>query len=168
DLAAIDTTLSGPRRPQDRRGPAEVAAWATGLPEAGADLPRAAVAIAAITSCTNSADPRLLVTAGLLARNARRFGLRPPAWVKTSFAPGSAVAVRYLERAGLLADLAALGFDVVGIGCTTCIGNSGPLAAAADAAVRDGGARVVAVLSGNRNFPRRVHPLIDDAFLCSP
>ncbi|ESR23738.1 Aconitate hydratase [Lutibaculum baratangense AMV1] len=168
DLDGLATTIAGPTRPQDAQAPAAVAAWAETRPDTDGALPPAAVAIAAITSCTNSADPRMLVAAGLLARNARRLGLKPPPWVKTSFAPGSTVATRYLERAGLLSDLAAVGFDVVGIGCTTCIGNSGPLVPEVEAAVRERGAEVVAVLSGNRNFSRRVHPLIENGFLCSP
>ena len=127
-----------------------------------------AVAIAAITSCTNTSDPSLLVAAGLLARKARRFGLTPPAWVKTSLAPGSPTAERYLRRAGLLADLEAVGFGIVGYGCTTCIGNSGPLPAIIEQAMAERGILPVAVLSGNRNFPGRVHPQLEAGFLASP
>jgi aconitate hydratase len=126
-----------------------------------------AVAIAAITSCTNTSDPRLLVAAGLLARRARALGLAPAGWVKTSLAPGSPAAARYLQRSGLMPDLEALGFGIVGFGCTTCIGNSGPLTPQMEAAV-DRGALPVAVLSGNRNFPGRVHPRLEAAFLASP
>jgi aconitate hydratase len=127
-----------------------------------------AVAIAAITSCTNTSDPRLLVAAGLVARKARRFGLMPPAWVKTSLAPGSPTAERYLSRAGLLDDLEAVGFGIVGFGCTTCIGNSGPLPAIIEQAMQERGIVPVAVLSGNRNFPGRVHPQLEAGFLASP
>ena len=112
--------------------------------------------------------PRLLVAAGLLARKARGFGLMPPAWVKTSLAPGSPTAERYLRRAGLLEDLEALGFGIVGYGCTTCIGNSGPLPAVIDEAMTKRGIVPVAVLSGNRNFPGRVHPQLEAGFLASP
>ncbi|OWJ66674.1 aconitate hydratase AcnA [Inquilinus limosus] len=174
DLDAVATSLAGPKRPQDRLAPAEVPralAQAQGRllrPAAGGTAPPdGAVAIAAITSCTNTTDPRLLVAAGLLARKARRLGLRPPPWVKTSLAPGSPAAARYLERAGLAADLEALGFGIVGYGCTTCIGQSGPLEPAMEAAIR-GGTAAAAVLSGNRNFPGRIHPLVEAGFLASP
>ncbi|MGO4723673.1 MULTISPECIES: aconitate hydratase AcnA [unclassified Inquilinus] len=174
DLDGIATSLAGPRRPQDRLSPAEAPRaleQVHGRPLRPAPdsttPPDGAVALAAITSCTNTSDPRLLVAAGLLARKARQFGLRPPPWVKTSLAPGSPAAARYLERSGLLADLEALGFGIVGYGCTTCIGNSGPLAPVMDAAIR-GGLAAAAVLSGNRNFPGRVHPQIEAGFLASP
>jgi aconitate hydratase A / 2-methylisocitrate dehydratase len=175
DLAAVEPSVAGPRRPQDRL---DAGATATGLapPRAhaqdtgvGLALPDdGAVAIAALTSCTNTSDPRLLVTAGLLARRARQLGLKPPAWVKTSLAPGSPTAARYLRRAGLLADLEALGFAIVGYGCTTCIGNSGALTKAIEEAQESRGIRAVAVLCGNRNFPGRVHPRLEAAFLASP
>jgi aconitate hydratase len=174
DLDSVEVSLAGPRRPQDRI-PAgmTVAALAPVLkarPAATrAEGPNdAAVAIAAITSCTNTSDPRLVIAAGLLARKARRLGLKPPAWVKTSLAPGSPTAARYLRRAGLLDDLAALGFGIVGYGCTTCIGNSGPLTTDIVAAMDQRGIVPVAVLSGNRNFPGRVHPQLEAAFLASP
>jgi aconitate hydratase len=174
DLDAVGTSLAGPRRPQDRLAPAEVPqalALAYGHPlrpaSSEAAPPDGAVAIAAITSCTNTTDPRLLVAAGLLARKARRLGLCPPAWVKTSLAPGSPAAARYLERAGLIPDLEALGFAIIGYGCTTCIGNSGPLLPVMEAAIRDGLA-AAAVLSGNRNFPGRIHPQVEAGFLASP
>ena len=130
--------------------------------------PQRIVAIAAITSCTNTSDARLAIAAGLLASKARAFGLHPPAWVKTSFAPGSPTAARYLRRAGLLDDMEALGFGIVGYGCTTCIGNSGPLHADMLEAMARSEVQPVAVLSGNRNFPGRVHPQIDANFLASP
>ncbi len=125
------------------------------------------MALAALTSCTNTTDFGLLVAAGLLARRARRLGLRPAPWVKTSLTPGSPAARRRLERAGLLADLEAMGFAVAGYGCATCIGNSGPLLPAMEAAVA-AGVVPVAVLSGNRNFPGRVHAQVDQALLASP
>ncbi|HEY9344830.1 MAG TPA: aconitase family protein, partial [Inquilinus sp.] len=160
--------------PQDRiPASATVPALAPMLPAPSA-APRAgepgdgAVAVAAITSCTNTSDPRLLIAAGLLARKARRLGLRPPAWVKTSLAPGSPTAERTLCRAGLLEDLEALGFGIVGYGCTTCIGNSGPLTPAIERAMAGRGILPVAVLSGNRNFPGRVHPQLEAGFLASP
>ncbi len=173
DLAAIETSLAGPHRPQDRIAAATTrqamgaTASPTGVALASTVEPRWPVVIAAITSCTNTSDPRLLVAAGLLAGKARIFGLKPPAWVKTSLAPGSPSAGAMLARSGTLDDLAALGFDIVGHGCTTCIGNSGPLTSAANQAIKSG-ARVVAVLSGNRNFPGRVHGDVQDAFLASP
>jgi aconitate hydratase len=174
DLSQVTTSLAGPKRPQDRLPPAK----ATMVLEAHykrplrtcedtATPPDGAVAIAAITSCTNTSDPRLTIAAGLLARNARRLGLKPAPWVKTSLAPGSPAARRYLTRSGLMDDLSAIGFDIVGFGCTTCIGNSGPLEASMSAAIESGTA-AVAVLSGNRNFPGRVHPQLDAGFLASP
>src|SRR3712207_339774 len=173
DMDRIGTSLAGPRRPQDRLSLDEVAAaigpWMSARAAApDRDVPDAAVAIAAITSCTNTSDPRLVVAAGLLARKARRLGLSPAPWVKTSFAPGSPTAERYLSRASLLDDLAAVGFGIVGYGCTTCIGNSGPLAPAMSEAIARHDTFPVAVLSGNRNFPGRVHPQIEAGFLASP
>ncbi|WP_158915777.1 aconitate hydratase AcnA [Caulobacter sp. S45] len=172
DLDTVCATLAGPRRPQDPVALDGIRA-ALGLdakPAATAPgaVPQGAVVIAAITSCTNTSDPRLVVAAGLLARKARRLGLTPKPWVKTSLAPGSPTAERYLRRAGLLEDLEAVGFGIVGYGCTTCIGNSGPLGALAQAAIEAGAVAPVAVLSGNRNFPGRVHPQLDLAFLASP
>lgn len=131
-------------------------------------LPRAPIAIAAITSCTNTSDPRLLIAAGLVACKARTLGLTPPQWVKTSLVPGSPAAERLLHRAGLLEDLEVIGFSIVGYGCTTCIGNSGPLTEPIAAFVRDTGKKPVAVLSGNRNFPGRIHPDLDLGLLASP
>jgi aconitate hydratase len=131
-------------------------------------IPNGAVAIAAITSCTNTSDPRLLIAAALLARKARQQGLTTTSWVKTSLAPGSPAAELYLRRSGLLADLEALGFGIVGFGCTTCIGNSGALVPEMARAIESGRLVPVAVLSGNRNFPGRVHPQIEASFLASP
>jgi aconitate hydratase len=126
------------------------------------------VVIAAITSCTNTSNPAVMLAAGLLARKAVRLGLQVPAWVKTSLAPGSRVVTRYLERAGLAPYLEALGFHLVGYGCTTCIGNSGPLAPAVSRAIQEKGLNVAAVLSGNRNFEGRIHPYVRANFLASP
>ncbi|WP_229428459.1 aconitate hydratase AcnA [Microvirga pudoricolor] len=174
DLNDVEVSLAGPSRPQDRiRAGATVQALAPLLAGRGGDAPartpgNGAVAIAAITSCTNTSDPRLLVAAGLLARKARRLGLTPPPWVKTSLAPGSPTAERYLRRSGLLEDLEAVGFGIVGYGCTTCIGNSGPLPSPIEHAIQERGIVPVAVLSGNRNFPGRVHPQLEAGFLASP
>ena len=124
--------------------------------------------IAAITSCTNTSNPSVMLAAGLLARKAVQLGLSVPAYVKTSLAPGSRVVTRYLERAGLTPYLEALGFHLVGYGCTTCIGNSGPLAPAVSRAIQENNLIVAAVLSGNRNFEGRVHPEVRANYLASP
>ncbi|MCP3389807.1 aconitate hydratase AcnA [Bradyrhizobium sp. CCGB12] len=170
DLDEVELSLAGPRRPQDRIAASRTAeALGVEATASPADAPAdGAVAIAAITSCTNTSDPRLLVAAGLLARKARMFGLTPPAWVKTSLAPGSPTAENYLHRAGLMDDLEALGFGIVGYGCTTCIGNSGPLAPVMAEALTSRMIAPVAVLSGNRNFPGRVHTQVENGFLASP
>ncbi|HEY0997745.1 MAG TPA: aconitate hydratase AcnA [Gemmatimonadaceae bacterium] len=131
-------------------------------------LKHGAVVIAAITSCTNTSNPSVMLAAGLLARNAVKKGLKSKPWVKTSLAPGSKVATDYFEAAGVMKDLGALGFDVVGYGCTTCIGNSGPLPEPIAKAVEDGKLFVAAVLSGNRNFEGRVNPLTRYNYLASP
>ncbi|MEI4472253.1 aconitate hydratase AcnA [Frigidibacter sp. MR17.24] len=175
DLSALPPLVAGPRRPQDAvaagtmRAATEAALGRAlaPLPATVTDLPDGGVGIAAITSCTNTSDPRLLIAAGLLARKARARGLGPAPWVKTSLAPGSPSAASYLARAGLLEDLEAVGFGIVGFGCTTCIGNSGPLPEAVETALAAGRA-VVAVLSGNRNFPGRVHAKLDLGYLASP
>ena len=173
DLSTLRPLLAGPRRPQDRcppgaaRARVEAAIDRPLAPDARGDVPDGAVGVAAITSCTNTSDPRLLITAGLLARKARQRGLQVPHWVKTSLAPGSPSARDYLMRAGLTEDLSALGFDIVGFGCTTCIGNSGPLPPVVETALAQGKA-ICAVLSGNRNFPGRVHPKLDLGYLASP
>ena len=132
------------------------------------ELRDGAIVIAAITSCTNTSNPAVMVGAGLLARRARQRGLTVKPWVKTSLAPGSTVVTEYLEKAGLLDDLDALGFQVVGYGCTTCIGNSGPLADPISAAIRKADLVVCSVLSGNRNFEGRIHPDVRMNFLASP
>jgi aconitate hydratase len=172
DLGSVATRIAGPQRPQDLLEPGDagraVAALAREPGAAHGPIGNGAVAIAAITSCTNTTDPRLTVAAGLLARKARLRGLGPKPWVKTSFSPGSPAAVSYLQRAGLIEDLEAVGFGIVGFGCMTCIGNSGPLLSDMEAAIREHGVTAAAVLSGNRNFPGRVHPLLNAGFLASP
>jgi aconitate hydratase len=135
---------------------------------AGFELRSGSVVIAAITSCTNTSNPSVMVAAGLLARNAVARGLSTPPWVKTSLAPGSRAVTDYLAGAGLMAPLEALGFDLVGYGCTTCIGNSGPLADEIAAAIEGNDLVGVAVLSGNRNFEGRIHPLARASYLASP
>jgi aconitate hydratase len=167
--------MAGPRRPQDRvpvRGvqssfrrafPAAVAA-----PAPGGGLGHGSVVIAAITSCTNTSNPSVMVAAGLVAKKAVERGLRSKPWVKTSLAPGSKVVTRYLQDAGLAPYLEQLGFFTVGYGCTTCIGNSGPLAEEVEATVAAEGLIVSAVLSGNRNFEGRVHALVRANYLASP
>ncbi|MCW2241412.1 aconitate hydratase AcnA [Azospirillum canadense] len=174
DLGSLGPTLAGPRRPHDRLAPDQVPAVMAPLvtgaapPAEGDEVPEDAVAIAAITSCTNTTDLGLLVAAGLLARKARRLGLHPPAWVKTSLTPGSPATARRLARAGLLEDLEALGFGIAAYGCATCIGNSGPLLPVVAEAMERRGIKPVVVLSGNRNFPGRVHPQLTSALLASP
>jgi aconitate hydratase len=184
DLASVEPSLAGPRRPQDRVLLSNVAAgFAQELPKlAGArELHRAAevvgtdfgvkdgdVVIAAITSCTNTSNPSVMMAAGLLARNAVKRGLKVKPWVKTSLAPGSQVVTEYLAAAGLNKDLDTLGFNLVGYGCTTCIGNSGPLPEAIGAAVDEGDLVVGAVLSGNRNFEGRISPQVRANYLASP
>ncbi|MCW8944622.1 MAG: aconitate hydratase AcnA, partial [Sedimenticola sp.] len=132
------------------------------------NLEHGAVVIAAITSCTNTSNPAVLIAAGLLARNARKRGLKTKPWVKTSLAPGSKVVTDYLQRTGLLDDLEALGFYVVGYGCTTCIGNSGPLAAEISQGIHEGKLLATSVLSGNRNFEGRIHQDVRANYLASP
>jgi aconitate hydratase len=191
DLSAIEPSLAGPKRPQDRvplhsaksvyrtsvkkmaeersqKNPTATGTAAAKLGAAPVEIKDGAVLIAAITSCTNTSNPAVLVAAGLLARNARAKGLSTKPWVKTSLAPGSRVVTDYLQKAGLLTDLEALGFYTVGYGCTTCIGNSGPLKPEISEAVRAGDLIACAVLSGNRNFEGRVHPEIKMNFLASP
>ncbi|MGO4306888.1 aconitate hydratase AcnA [Cupriavidus sp. RAF12] len=171
DLARIGMHVAGPRRPQDLLSYADTAAALAKFPFAGqqrADMPRYPVAIAAITSCTNTSDPALLMAAGLVARKARALGLSVAPWIKTSLAPGSPAAASYLERSGLIDDLSAVGFDIVGFGCTTCIGNSGPLTPEIRDALAEGSAWPVAMLSGNRNFPGRIHPDLNLGFIMSP
>jgi aconitate hydratase len=172
DLDRVGMHVAGPKRPQDLLSYTEVAQVLArdGFQPSGkeARLPDYPVAIAAITSCTNTSDPGLLVAAGLVARRARQLGLTVPPWVKTSLGPGSPAAAAYLARAGLMDDLSAVGFDIVGYGCTTCIGNSGPLSEPVQQALALEAIKPVAVLSGNRNFPGRIHPELELGFLMSP
>ncbi|MCL2789408.1 MAG: aconitate hydratase AcnA [Desulfobulbus sp.] len=171
-LDSVTPSLAGPRRPQDLLPMAGVREdfsrqFAPQAP-ATAGLADGAVVIAAITSCTNTSNPDVMIGAGLLARKARARGLTSKPWVKTSLAPGSRVVTRYLEQSGLLPDLEALGFYVVGYGCTTCIGNSGPLSDAVSAEIRERNLVAAAVLSGNRNFEARIHPQVRANYLASP
>jgi len=181
DLNSVEPTLAGPKRPQDRvllRGAKE--AFAKSMAgQASAkihvknngdqfDLSNGSVVIAAITSCTNTSNPSLMIGAGLLAKKAVERGLTSKPWVKTSLAPGSKVVTDYLDAAGLTAFLEKLNFHLVGFGCTTCIGNSGPLPEAIGKAIKDNNLTAVAVLSGNRNFEGRIHPLVRANYLASP
>lgn len=177
DLEDVVPAISGPKRPQDRIALTDsVTAFATVCPEeksvpvAGEDyeIANGDVVIAAITSCTNTSNPAVMLAAGLVARKARAKGLTVKPWVKTSLAPGSQVVTDYLDKAGLSEDLDALGFDTVGYGCTTCIGNSGPLPAPISAAVNEHDLNVTSVLSGNRNFEGRISPDIKSNYLASP
>jgi aconitate hydratase len=191
DLSTVEPSLAGPKRPQDRvplgaaqstyrreagkliEERAQKNPDATGKATAIVDgtsfeVGDGAVLIAAITSCTNTSNPAVLVAAGLLARNANALGLKSKPWVKTSLAPGSRVVTDYLNKAGLLRELEALGFYTVGYGCTTCIGNSGPLKLQISDAVKAGDVVACSVLSGNRNFEGRVHPEVKMNFLASP
>jgi aconitate hydratase len=185
DLKTVRPSLAGPKRPQDRvlledmvagfktalkdQG-VSVKASAKRVPVKGAkhDLGNGDVVIAAITSCTNTSNPSVMLGAGLVARNAAKLGLSVKPWVKTSLAPGSQVVTEYLKKAGLQKDLNKLGFNLVGYGCTTCIGNSGPLAPAISEAVAKNDLVVTSVLSGNRNFEGRVSPDVRANYLASP
>jgi aconitate hydratase len=186
DLSTVQPSLAGPKRPQDRVLLKDAAtAFATELTKSLGVAPgdetlsipvdgkpyaitQGDVVIAAITSCTNTSNPYVMVAAGLVARKARALGLHPKPWVKTSLAPGSQVVTEYLDGAGLSADLDALGFNTVGYGCTTCIGNSGPLDEALADAIESRKLVVASVLSGNRNFEGRVHPNVRANYLASP
>ncbi len=186
DLSTVQPSLAGPKRPQDRvllkDAAAEfakeltkglgVAADAAGTKAAvagkGYEITHGDVVIAAITSCTNTSNPYVLVAAGLVARKARALGLTPKPWVKTSLAPGSQVVTEYLDKSKLSADLDAMGFQTVGYGCTTCIGNSGPLDDAIVDAIESNKLVAVSVLSGNRNFEGRVHANVRANYLASP
>jgi aconitate hydratase len=183
DLSSVEPSLAGPKRPQDRVLLSEVddqfnaelentykKANDPRVPVDGEnhDLGNGDVVIAAITSCTNTSNPSVLIAAGLVARKAREFGLDRKPWVKTSLAPGSQVVTDYLDRSGLSEDLNAIGFDLVGYGCTTCIGNSGPLAEPISQAITDKDLVAVSVLSGNRNFEGRVSPDCRANYLASP
>ena len=164
DLDRIDPTVAGPRQPNERRALREVPASYREVARTGSP---GHVAIASITSCTNTANPRLMIQAGLLARRAAQRGLTPQPWVKTSLSPGSKVVEQYLDKAGLLPYLEAIGFHIAGFGCMTCIGNSGGLLESMNVEA-DEGLNPVAVLSGNRNFGGRVNPRLSLAYLASP
>ena len=177
DMGEVEPAISGPKRPQDRIALVDAKAAfkelvpeGTSIPVSGEDynLANGDVVIAAITSCTNTSNPSVLVAAGLVARKARALGLKVKPWVKTSLAPGSQVVTEYLTKAGLQEDLDALGFNTVGYGCTTCIGNSGPLAEPITKAIEAADLNVTAVLSGNRNFEGRISPHIKSNYLASP
>ncbi len=168
-LAAKGKPATGlPKSAKVRLDGAGGAAGAAGTRPVEFELAHGSVVIAAITSCTNTSNPSVLMAAGLLARKARAEGLTSRPWVKTSLAPGSQVVTNYLKKAGLLADLESLGFHVVGYGCTTCIGNSGPLLPEIHEAAKKNDLAVAAVLSGNRNFEGRIHPLVKMNYLTSP
>ena len=187
DLSTVVPSISGPKRPQDRieltdaknqfakdihnyAAPGEESKSAPVSTGDGRnfELANGAVAIASITSCTNTSNPSVMLAAGLLARNARKRGLNSKPWVKTSIAPGSKVVTDYYTKAGLIEDLEALNFFVVGYGCTTCIGNSGPLDAEISESIQDNDLAVTAVLSGNRNFEGRISPDVKMNYLASP
>jgi aconitate hydratase len=186
DLATVEPSIAGPKRPQDRLSlsqashaftsemtkslgvPANDVATKIQVEGKTYELGHGDVVIAAITSCTNTSNPYVMVAAGLVARKARALGLTPKPWVKTSLAPGSQVVTEYLDKSGLTEDLDAMGFQTVGYGCTTCIGNSGPLDAEISDAIESGKLLAVSVLSGNRNFEGRVHPLTRGNYLASP
>jgi aconitate hydratase len=186
DLADVRPSLAGPRRPQERvpledmsrkfreslptlaQGRGEVIATRAEVAGKREFVRDGDVVIASITSCTNTSNPALMLAAGLLARNAVAMGLKPKPWVRTSLAPGSRAVTGYLADAGLLEPLEALGFATVGYGCATCIGNSGPLADELSRAVKEDRLVVAAVLSGNRNFEARIHPLVRANYLASP
>ncbi|MBI3859336.1 MAG: aconitate hydratase AcnA [Thaumarchaeota archaeon] len=195
DLDKVEPSIAGPRNPEERHALGTVPSFARALldqrlarpPSGGASagtqrsqlmleedgpvhhpLQDGAIVIAAITSCTNTSNPTVMVGAGLIARNAIEAGLKVKPWVKPSLAPGSTVVTDYLEKAGLLRHLDTLGFALVGYGCTTCIGNSGPLAPEVESEIKERDLYVVAVLSGNRNFDGRIHPLVKGSFLMSP
>jgi aconitate hydratase len=193
DLDAVETTLAGPKRPQDRvplsrlkesfrkslTAPAKERGFGLGETDLGRSaivqsngtrqsLGHGAVVIAAITSCTNTSNPSVMLGAGLLAQKAVERGLKVPTYVKTSLAPGSKVVTEYLQQAGVMPALEALGFDLVGYGCTTCIGNSGPLPEPVAKAISENPVVAAAVLSGNRNFEGRIHPQVKANYLASP
>ena len=182
DLGTVVPSIAGPKRPQDRielhkakeHYNSDIATYSSEKSKpaavAGADysIDNGVVAIASITSCTNTSNPSVMMAAGLLARKAVAKGLKSKPWVKTSLAPGSKVVTEYFDKAGLTADLNGLGFDLVGYGCTTCIGNSGPLDPDISAAINENDLAVTAVLSGNRNFEGRINPDVKMNYLASP
>ena len=184
DMSSVESSLAGPKRPQDRvtlrqlktateefigmDGKADESYMAFPLADSEAPMHHGDVVIAAITSCTNTSNPAVMIGAGLVARNALARGLKRKPWVKSSLAPGSKVVTDYLEKAGLQNALDELGFHLVGYGCTTCIGNSGPLPDAVSQTIEDNELVACSVLSGNRNFEGRIHPLVKANWLASP
>ena len=185
DLSTVTPAIAGPKRPQDRIELTDAKESFEGLvpsytsnpgvkvPVTLADgrsfeLANGAVTVAAITSCTNTSNPSVMIAAGLVAKKAHELGLKPKPWVKTSLAPGSQVVTDYFNRAGLAQHLSAVGFDLVGYGCTTCIGNTGPLIPEVSTAINDNDLAVTAVLSGNRNFEGRISPDVKMNYLASP
>ncbi len=186
DLADVEPSIAGPKRPQDRlrlksakakvsehidqlrSSKKDLASVELNIDDQAVELNDGDIVVAAITSCTNTSNPAVVVAAGLLAQKAVKAGLKPPPWVKTSLAPGSQVVTEYLKRSGLLEPLQKIGFSVVGYGCTTCIGNSGPLPKAVAQGIKEGELVVSSVLSGNRNFEGRVHAAVKMNFLASP
>ena len=182
DLGSVEPCIAGPKRPQDRvllksakqafstvlNDMVSTSGNGKGAPSANGGLGHGAVVVAAITSCTNTSNPSVMLAAGLVAKKAVERGLRPKPWVKTSLAPGSRVVTEYLKTAGLLEPLEQIGFGLVGYGCTTCIGNSGPLPEDVASAVKSQDLVVTSVLSGNRNFEGRVQPLVRANYLASP
>ncbi len=176
DLGTVEASLAGPKRPQDRVPLSGIKAATRSIIDSDEQLERATddelqdgdVVIAAVTSCTNTSNPKVMMAAGLLARNARAAGLSTRPWVKTSLAPGSKVVTEYLTATGLQQELDAIGFNLVGYGCTTCIGNSGPLPEAIERQIRERDLTVASVLSGNRNFEGRIHQHVRANWLASP
>ena len=175
DLSSVEASLAGPKRPQDRVALSGIKAATEQLLDGaragereGDELRDGDVVIAAVTSCTNTSNPKVMMAAGLLARNARAAGLSTRPWVKTSLAPGSKVVTEYLTATGLQDELDAIGFNLVGYGCTTCIGNSGPLPEAIEKQIRENKLTVSSVLSGNRNFEGRIHQQVRANWLASP
>lgn len=184
DLSTVESNLAGPKRPQDRVAVTDLQSaidnvielagkakqFNIGYPLSDSDLAmhHGDVVIAAITSCTNTSNPAVMIAAGLVARNALSKGLRRKPWVKSSLAPGSKVVTEYLKQTGLQSSLDELGFNLVGYGCTTCIGNSGPLLQAVEETIETNDLIVCSVLSGNRNFEGRIHPLVQANWLASP
>ncbi|MGL9775693.1 MAG: aconitate hydratase AcnA [Wolbachia sp.] len=173
DLSSVEPVMAGPKRPQDKVFLSQVAesfstSFSISESKESDVLQDGSVVIAAITSCTNTSNPSVMIAAGLVARNAIKLGIKSKPWVKTSLAPGSQVVTEYLEKSGLQQDLNALGFNLVGYGCTTCIGNSGPLNKNIENDIKSKNLTVAAVLSGNRNFEGRIHPLVKANYLASP
>ena len=185
DLSTVTPAIAGPKRPQDRIELTDAKESFEGLVPSytsnpgvkvpvtlsdgrSFELANGAVTVAAITSCTNTSNPSVMIAAGLVAKKAHELGLKPKPWVKTSLAPGSQVVTDYFNRAGLAQHLSAVGFDLVGYGCTTCIGNTGPLIPEVSTAINDKDLAVTAVLSGNRNFEGRISPDVKMNYLASP